>query len=180
VAGSVEVYCDASVSPAIMDGLTSSRIVGQFTGRIAILIPEKDFGFLESSTNNAVTPKGNPASTQMEILAVKRAKQVSEEKGLKDYVILTDNKSAVEQAGISEVRWLEAGRIHYASLFLERIISRAGYLRSSSRKVINRAKPTKLQEEILHMFQSQRLEFQLSKSMLWQKIQMEMAANQGT
>jgi hypothetical protein len=172
----LEVYCDASVSPAIMDGLTSSKLGNQFMGRIAILVPAKDFGFLESSTANALTPKGNSASTQMEILAVKRAKELSDQREFGNYVILTDNKSAFEQSGISEVRWLEAGRIHYASLFLARIMGRAGYLRSSSRKVISRAKPTKLQEEVLRMFQAERLEFRLSESMLWQKIRMEMAA----
>ena len=63
--GYLEVHCDASVSPSIMEGLTSSRVTELFTGRIAILVPEKDFGYLERSTANAITPKGNPASTQM-------------------------------------------------------------------------------------------------------------------
>jgi ribonuclease HI len=161
-----------------MDGLTSSKVISTFTGRIAILVPDKDFGFIESSTSNAVTAKGNPASTQMEILAVIRAKEISEQKGFENYVILTDNKGAFEQSGVAEARWLEEGRKHYASLFLERIMNRAGYLRQSSRKVINRAKPNRLQEEILRMFQAERLEFRLSDSMLWRKIQMEMEASQ--
>jgi len=159
-----------------MDGLTSSKVIDRFTGRIVILVPERDLGYIESSTTNAVTAKGNPASTQMEILAVKRAKEVSERKGFESYVILTDNLGAFEQSGIPEVRWLEAGRLHYASLFLDRILSRAGYLRQSSRRVINRAKPNRLQEEILRFFQAEHLEFKLSESMLWMKIQMEMSA----
>lgn len=157
-----------------MEGLTSSRIVNQFTGRIVILAHAKDFGYIESSTENAVTPKGNPASTQLEILAVKRTKEICAQKGFEDYAILTDNLSAFEQSGISEVRWLEPGRIHYASLFPYRIMNRVGYLRESSRKVINRAKPNRLQEEILRLFQAKQMEFRLSESMLWNKIQMEM------
>jgi len=176
--GLLEVYCDASVSPAIMDGLTSSKVTDRFTARIVILVPDKDFCLIESSTSNAVTSKGNPASTQMEILAVTRAKEISAQKGFENYVILTDNLGAFEQSGIPEVRWLESGRIHFASLYLDRIMKRAGYLRQSSRKVINRAKPNRLQEEILRMFQAENLEFKLSDSMLWRKIQMEMEASQ--
>ena len=112
------------------------------------------------------------------ILAVRRAKEICERQGFGEYVILTDNQSAFEQSGIGEVRWLEPGRIHYASLFLARIMSRASYLRQSSRKIVNRAKPNKLQEEILRMFRVERLEFKLSDSMLWSKIQMEMEASQ--
>lgn len=158
--------------------MTSSKVTDKFTGRIVVLVPDKDFGYIESSTINAVTEKGNPASTQMEILAARRAKEISEQKGFENYVILTDNQGAFEQSGIPEVRWLESGKIHFASLFLARIMNRAGYLRQSSRKVIKRAKPNRLQEEILLMFQAERLEFKLSESMLWNKIQMEMEASQ--
>jgi hypothetical protein len=107
--GLLEVYCDASVSPAIMEGLTSSKIVNQFTGRIVVLVPERDFGYIESSTANAITAKGNPASTQMEILAVRRAKEICEQKGFEGFVVLTDNRSAFEQSGIGEVQLLSRG-----------------------------------------------------------------------
>ena len=114
----------------------------------------------------------------MEILAVKRAKEVCEQQRFEDYVILTDNLSAFEQSGVREAQWLEQGRIHLASLFLARIMSRAGYLRQSSRKVVKRAKTNRLQEEILRMFSAEKLQFKLSDSMLWHKIQMEMEAVQ--
>lgn len=56
-------------------------------------------------------------------------------------------------------------------------MSRAGHLRQSSRKVFNRAKPNRLQEEILRMFRAEKLEFRLSDSLLWSKIQIEMEAS---
>lgn len=175
----IEVYCDASVSPAIMDGLTSSKVTNKFVGRILVLAPSKDFGLIESSTTHAIAPKGNPALTQMEIHAVARAKEISDGKGFGRYIILTDNQSAFEHSGIAEVRYLEPGRIHFASLFLQRIMNRASYLRKSSRKVINRAAPNRLNEEELRLFRVVQLEFKLSESMIWTKIQMEMAARDG-
>jgi len=119
-----------------------------------------------------------PHRLRWEILAVKKAKEICEQQGFEEYIILTDNQSAFEQSGVSEVRPLEPGRIHYASLFLARIMNRGSYLRQSSRKVTSRAKPNKLQEEILHMFRAEKLEFRLSDNKLWNKIQMEMEAGQ--
>src|SRR5213593_2863852 len=95
----VEVYCDGSVSPATMDGLTSSSIDRKFTGRIAVLIPQLDLGFLSKVSEGAVTVKGDPDSTQIEIAAVRRAKEICFDKGIAEYVIFTDNSSASKQAG---------------------------------------------------------------------------------
>lgn len=173
----MEAYCDGSISPATMQGLQSSQLSGQFVGRIAVLIPSIDYGMIEQVKEGVLNAKGNPASTQMEILAVKKAKEICESKGMCSYVILTDSQGAAEQSEVPEVRWLEPGRLHFASLFLERIMGRARYLRQSSRKVINRAKPNRLQAELFEMFSAERTEFQLSKSLLWAKIQMEMGVS---
>src|SRR2546422_2941950 len=159
-----------------MDSLTSSGLDRIFTGRIAVLIPQLNYGFLAKVSEGAVTVKGDPDSTQIEIAAVRRAKEICFDKGIAEYVILTDNSSASKQAGVKEAEWLEPGRVNYASLFLERIMKRARYLRQSSRKVSSRAAPNKLQAELFQMFNADKLEFQLSDSLLWIKIQMEMAA----
>ncbi len=172
----LEVYCDGSVSPARMESLNSSTLDITFVGRIAILIPQLDFGLIAKVTEGALTAKGNPASTQVEILAVKRAKDICIEKGISEHVILTDNLSASKDAGVKEAQWLEPGKLHYASLFLERIMSRARYLRQSSRKVLSRSPANKLQAEEFQFFETGSEEFQLSKSLLWNKIQMEMPA----
>jgi hypothetical protein len=170
---SIEVYCDGSISPAAMENLASSKVSSTFIGRILILIPELDYGILEQVEEGIMTSKGNPDSTHVEVLAAKRASEICSEKGIANYVILTDSLGAAEHSGIDAVIFLEPGKLHYASLFLERVLSRARYLRHSSRKVLNRAKPNKLQEELYQMFVSKRYEIQLSKNLLWQKIQME-------
>lgn len=161
-----------------MDGIQSSKIGENFVGRIAILIPELDYGLVEQLHEGAVDSKGNPASTQVEIIAVKRAKEICAGRKLTDYVILTDNQSAFEQSGIADVEWLAPGRKHLASLFLQRVMNRARYLRSSDRKTINRAPPNRIQDELYRLFRAEKEEFRLSKSMLWSKILMEMAVNE--
>lgn len=172
----VEVYCDASVSPAKMDQVDSSSIGEEFIGRIVILAPQRDFGFIAMVPTEEATVNGNPASTQLEILAVKKAKEVCDVKGFGKYIILTDNQSAFTKAKVENVRWLEQGKIHYASLFMERIMKRASYLRRSDRKTIKRPPPNRRQQEILTMFNAPGKEFKLSESMIWRKIEMELEA----
>ena len=162
-----------------MESLTSSKVSSAFVGRIIVLIPQLDLGFLEQVKEGIVTSLGNPDSTNVEILAARRAKEICNQRGITDCTILTDNLGVAEHSGIDEVRFLETGKVHYASLFLDRILSRARYLRHSGRKVLNRAKPNQLQEELYRMFVSERSEIQLSKSLLWQKIQMEIPVASG-
>lgn len=172
---SVEVYCDGSVSPAKMDNIISSSVDSKFLGRVAILIPELDFGLLEKIREGALTPKGNPASTQMEILALRRGSAICIEKEIKDYVLLTDSQGAPATSEIQQAKWLEPGRLHYASMFLERIMNRGRYLRHS-RKVMCRMPANRLQEEIFRMFEADKVDFRLSENLLWNKITMEMEA----
>jgi hypothetical protein len=173
----IEVYSDGSVSPATMESLTSSKI-SAFVGRIIVLIPQLDYGVLEQVTEGTLTSKGNPDSTNVEILAAKRAQEICHQRGIAHYSILTDNLGVAEHSGIDGVRFLEPGKVHYASLFLDRVLSRARYLRHSSRKILNRAKPNQLQRELYRLFISEKCEIQLSKSLLWQKIQMEIPAGE--
>ena len=159
-----------------MDTPTSSRVGNVQVGRIIVLIPDLDFGIIEKVSEGAVTPEGNPASTQLEIESVKRAAELLKSKGLKDYVILTDNEAAARFSGVERAKWLEAGRKHLASLYLQRIIDRARYLRESDRKTINRAPPNRLQDELFKKFNADRIEFKLSESLLWGRIQSQMEA----
>ncbi len=163
-----------------MENLASSNVGSTFVGRIIVLIPKLDYGLLEQVKEGILTSSGHPDSTYVEILAAKRAKEICNEKGIANYIILTDSQGAAEQSKIEWVTYLERGRVHFASLFLDRIMNRGRYLRHSSRKVLNRANPSKLQEEVYQMFSSEKCEITLSKSLLWQKIQMEMpAADEG-
>jgi hypothetical protein len=51
-------------------------------GRIAVLVPALDLGLLEKITVGVLNARGNPDSFQMEIVAMKRAKEILEARGL--------------------------------------------------------------------------------------------------
>lgn len=176
--GSVEVLCDAGISPASMLGPTSSELLPTLVlvGHIVIMIPALDYGYIEQTREGILNRRGNPSSTLVEILAIKRAKEISLEKELADYVILTDIQASFASTGVQEAKWLEPGRLNLPSLFLQRILDRAGYLRSSSRKVITRRPLDEVQKEVFRLFAAEKLEFELSKSALWNKIQSEISA----
>lgn len=175
----IEVFCDAGISPASMEGPTTSRIQPTLVGRIVLVVPMLDYGYIEQVNEGITSKKGNPSSNIVEVLAVRRAKEICAEKKLTNYVIYTDNTSAAETAAAPEIKWLEAGRLQLASLLLQRIVNRARYLRQSSRKVINRAPPNEAQRDAFLLFNAEKLEFKLSKSALWNKIQTDIAAARG-
>jgi hypothetical protein len=129
----VSVYCDGSISPASMEDAQSSRLLTELAGRIAILIPELDYGLIEQVRSNLTTKDGNPASTQLEFFAITRAEEIINGK---KYVIFSDCVGAVELTKSEKAKFLPLGRPHYGSLFLHRILTRARYLRHSSRKVL--------------------------------------------
>jgi hypothetical protein len=176
----VEVFCDAGISPASMTSPTSSDLQPTLVGRIVILIPSADYGFIEQLREGILNKKGHPSSDLLEGVAVEKARRICLEKKLSSFTILTDSLSSANTARFPEVKWLEAGRLQLASLFLQRIVNRARYLRHSSRKVVSRAPPNEVQKDAFRLFNAQKLEFQLSKSALWNKIQSEIASANGS
>ena len=153
-----------------MDNVQVSRVESSFTVRVTVIISELDYGSVERVIENVITKEGNPDTTFLELLAILRAKEVCEEKGITDFVIYSDNEQAVARTSSPQVKWLPPGQLHYASAFLHRILSRARYLRHSSRKVRRRAPVRPAQMEVFILFQAERLEFKLSRSLLWAKI----------
>ena len=175
----IEVYCDAGISPASMPSPTASALQPTLVGRIVIVIPALDFGFVEQLREGILNKKGHPSSDLLEAAAVAKAREICADKKLEDHIIFTDSLSSAKAAGRPDVRWLEPGRLHLASLFLQRIVNRARYLRRSSRKVIARAPLNEVQKDAFRLFNAGQLEFKLSKSALWNKIQSEIAAAEG-
>jgi hypothetical protein len=159
-----------------MESPKESSVGENLVGRILVVIPSLDFGLMETVTDNVTTSKGKPASTQVELLAIRRAVKISEEKGLKDYVVYSDNVEAVRQAESQHAQWLEVGRIHFASLFLHRVLTRGRYLRHSARKITKRTPTTAAQDEIFQLFLAKSSEFKLSKSHLWNRIKGDLPA----
>jgi len=175
----VEVYCDARISPASMQSPTASALQPSLVGRIVILIPGHDYGYIEQLREGILNKKGHPSSDLLEKVAVERAKGICVEKKLSSFVILIDSLSSASATLVPEARWLEPGRLQLASLLLQRIVDRARYLRRSSRKVISRSQPNEVQKDAFRLFNAERLEFELSKSPLWNKIQAEIAMAKG-
>src|SRR2546427_6075774 len=83
-----------------MDSPASSKVGNTFVGRIIVLIPLLDYVILERVKESILTSKGNPDSTRVEILAARRAKEICIQKGITNYVILTDSLGAAEHSGI--------------------------------------------------------------------------------
>ena len=174
-----EVYCDAGISPASMQSVTSSKLGPDLVGRIVVLIPSLDYGFIQQTRDGILNKKGRPSSNLLEAAAVNKARAICVEKKLANFVILTDSLSVVN-AKAPEVRWLETGRLQLASLLLQRIVNRARYLRQSSRKVIMRMPPGEVQRDAFRLFNAEELEFVLSRSPLWNKIQAEISKAEGS
>jgi hypothetical protein len=176
----IEIYCDAGISPASMQSPTNSQLQPTLVGRIVILAPDLNYGFIEQIREGILTKKGHPSSDLLERVAVVRAKGICERKELSNFVIYTDSISAAKAAGVQEARWLESGRLQLASLLLQRVVDRASYLRRSARKVISRAPLNEVQKDVFRLFNAEKLEFELSKSALWNRIQTEIATARGS
>ena len=60
--GSVEVFCDGSVTDAVLTDPYTSVLTGVYVGRALVVIPVLDEGLIEQSRAGMVTRKGNPVS----------------------------------------------------------------------------------------------------------------------
>jgi len=175
----VEVYCDAGISPASMKSPTSGQLLPELVGRVIVVIPALDFCHIEQMKEGFRNKKDKPAIAALETIAVRRSKEICLQKGMANFTILTDSKSVASDSRIAEAQWLEPGRLQLASLLLQRIVNRAKYLRRSSRKVISRAPLTEVQKDAFRLFNAENLDFVLSRSAVWNKIQAEIAAATG-
>ena len=101
-----EVYCDAGISPASMPTPDTSTLEPVLVGRIVVLIPDLDYGYIEQVDEGITDKKGNPSSNFIEILGIRRAREICLQKKLGDFVILTDLITETETTGVPEARWL--------------------------------------------------------------------------
>ena len=171
----VKVYADGSITPSLMTSPHSSETsTHQFFGRICVIIPDLDYGLIERFVEGLLTAKGNPDTTYSEFLAITRALEICKERSLDDYVIYSDAKGAVDQVAAPEVKWLPAGEFNPASAFLSRVLSRASYLRRSSRKITRRMPLTPAQDEVFRLLQADKEGIKLSSSPLWSKLQSDL------
>lgn len=152
------IYCDGSIE----------RIAK--IGRTVVVIPDLDFGLIQRFQDNLTRPDGSENSVYAEEVAIRKADEVrtkeNDDKKL-DFLILSDNYTAIERAGIVNVAHILPQSFHYADAYLKKIVQRLGYLRRSNDRVRHRKPFTPSQAEIARLAKSQRKEFRLSESPLY-------------
>ncbi len=171
----VVAFADGSVTPSIMTSPTESSVSAGYFGRVCIVIPTQDFGLVEPFTGGILTKKGTPDTTNSEYVSIVRALEVCKSEGFEQFVVYNDSQGAVARASLPQVKWLPSGEFNPASAFLSRVLDRAGYIRSSGRKVTKRMPPTIAQLEIFDLFQTKGRQFRLTESAVWKKLQSDLA-----
>ena len=155
------IYCDGSIERSTM------------VGRIAVVIPDLDYGHIEQFHQNVRLPNGMENSLYAEEFAIMKADsirtQIEREHG-GALAILSDNRDAIRNVGLRNVELIPYSSLHYADAYLKKLIQRLGYLRRSEGKVTRRKTITPVQAEVALLARSSNLDFHLSKSPLFSLI----------
>lgn len=166
----IEVYCDGSVTNAVMVDAFTSAIGDEYIGRAMVLVPALDFGLIAQTRVGMVTTGGQPASHEAEVFAIQSALKVCDELSIDMHVVYNDCQGAVARFASERVEWRRREQMYLPNSYFERVLTRAGYLRQTAKKVTNRKRIEAHQIEIFELFQSQRRSFKLSESPLWAKV----------
>ncbi len=184
--GVVEVYCDGGIwGGVVTDAFTAEP--SDFIGRTAVIIPELVYGVVEtfhgSDPNFGLAPRfidslalpnGHENVFYAEMMAVRRADAACRRNGMNEgFVIYTDNGGIVKESHLPYLQLIPPQRFHFADEYLYKMRSRAGYVRRSMGKVKSRRPITPINEEIARLMTSDRIEFKLSESPLFQKFDSE-------
>ena len=187
----IEIYCDGGVwGGIVVDAFTANP--SDYVGRTAVVIPDLDYGAVEtfhdsdpnfglatSFFDSLALPNGHENSFYAEMMAIRHADMARKKNGLSDgFVIYTDNGGTVKESGLSYIQLIPPDRFHFADEYLYKMRSRAGYVRRSMGKVKFRRPITPINEEIARLMASERLEFKLSESPLFQKFRSEASMGQ--
>jgi ribonuclease HI len=167
---SISVYCDGSISAAVLMNPMESHPGGDYVARLIVLIPELDLGTIRQERSDILTPRGTPNSNKVEALAVQTAFEFCAENGIKDFVVYSDCKPTVECLNDPRVRWAPREAMYLPNTFFDRVLGRAGYLRRSEGRVQRRRPVEPHQQEIFELFQAVHRDFRLSQSLLWGRI----------
>ncbi|MSP63344.1 MAG: hypothetical protein EXR72_23975 [Myxococcales bacterium] len=166
----IEVFCDGSVTNAVMVDPFTSHLGNQYVGRAMVAIPALDFGLMAQTRDGVVTERGTPASTEVEAFAIRTALKVCAALGLASYIVFSDCQGPVEAAGNDRVKWRSREQMYLPNSFFDRVLGRAGYLRKTSQTVGKRRPAEPHPIEAYELFQAERREFKLSASALWARV----------
>ncbi len=168
-----EIFCDGSVSPSVLTDEFTSFVGDKPVGRIIVVIPSLDYGFLERV--HVPQRKGNPDTNAIETMAIEKALAVAAELGLTEFVVFSDCDGVVQK--------LRDRRVHHrnrdtslAGAFFEKVWSRGAYLRRTRQTLGTRRRPRQPhQTEIFELLRVQSRQFRLSESPLWGRVQRDFA-----
>ena len=169
----LEVYCDGGIWQGVMtDAVTA--YASDYVGRTAVVIPDLNYGVVECFHDTLVLANGHEDVFHAEVTAVRHADDACRRKKLREgFVIYSDNGGAVRESNLSYVQLIPEGKFHFADEYLTKMRSRAGYVRRSLGKVKNRRPVSPIHVEIYRLMTAERVEFELSESPLFQKLQSE-------
>jgi hypothetical protein len=166
----VEVFCDGSVTNAVMTDAFTSHLGDEYVGRAMVVIPALDFGVIEQTRVGVVTKYGTPASNEAEAFAIRAALAVCSRRDLAKYIVFSDCQGAVALFKGSPVQWRSREQMYLPNSFFDRVLGRAGYLRQTKNTVGKRNPVEPHQTEAFELFQAPRQEFKLSESPLWARV----------
>ena len=168
--GSTDIYCDGSICDSVLlDPLRPQRS-GEYIGRVMVLAPRWDRGFIVQVRDGILTGRGSPNSAHVEWMAIQTAFTCCARWGIKRFTIYSDCQGAVTREQDDRVRWACREQMHLPNDYFDRVWRRLQYLRSTEGKVGRRCPIAAHQQEILDLLQSERCEFRLSESPLWKRI----------
>ena len=87
------------------------------------------------------TDRGDPNSHEAEAFAIRTALDVCSERGLLDFVIFSDCDGAVTDISDERVQLRTRKELYLPKAFLEELLGRPGYLRSSPTVPVERRRP---------------------------------------
>lgn len=167
----IHVYCDGSITNADMLGPYDSCITDTYVGRVMVLVPARDLGYIAQHRESVVTRRGTPDSSYVEELAILAAFGVATRLGLEEVEVFSDCEGAIRRVADPRVRWASRESLYLPNAFFDKVLKRAGYLRQSAGKVGRRREVEPHQVEAFELFSTPEREFRLSESALWTRVQ---------
>jgi ribonuclease HI len=166
-----EIFCDGSVSNAVLVDEFTSMLGDTFVGRVIVVIPSLNYGLIEQVHEGVTNRRGNPDSNGVETTAIRRALGVCAALRLGEYTVLSDCQGAVAKVSDGRVQRRRRDEMYLAGAFFEKLLRRGGYLRQSRKTRGDRRKPLEAhQREIFDLFRAPSRQFRLSESALWARV----------
>lgn len=167
----LHVYCDGSITNADLRGPYESCMTEVFVGRVMVLVPERDVGYIAQRREGLLTKRGTPDSVRVEELAILAALEFTGRHALGEVAVFSDCQGAIERVRDPRVQWASREQLYLPNAFFDKVLGRASYLRQTAGRVRQRRKEEPHQREVFELFNAPEREFRLMSSPLWARVQ---------